>query len=99
VIGAAPTGRAVRELKEQAGIEESRTLDGWRLKLESDPHALRRAAAGEQARPVPMVMILDEAGMAGTRVSAKVLAAATSGDVKVVAFGDSGQLASVQAGG
>ncbi len=30
VLGAAPTGRAVRELKEQAGIEESRTLDGWR---------------------------------------------------------------------
>ena len=29
VLGAAPTGRAVRELKEQAGIEESRTLDGW----------------------------------------------------------------------
>ena len=99
VIGAAPTGRAVRELKEQAGIEESRTLDSWRLKLESDPDALRRAAAGEQARPVPTVMILDEAGMAGTRVSAKVLAAAASGDVKVVAFGDSGQLASVQAGG
>ena len=37
--------------------------------------------------------------MAGTRVSAKVLEAAVAADVKVVAFGDSGQLASVQAGG
>ncbi len=44
-------------------------------------------------------MIVDEAGMAGTRVSAKVLEAAVMADVKVVAFGDSGQLASVQAGG
>ena len=98
VLGAAPTGRAVRELKEQAGIEESRTLDGWLAKLDSDPSALRRAP-DDQNRARPTVMIVDEAGMAGTRVSARVLEAAVTADVKVVAFGDSGQLASVQAGG
>jgi ATP-dependent exoDNAse (exonuclease V) alpha subunit len=44
-------------------------------------------------------MILDEAGMAGTRVSARILEAAVAAEVKVVALGDSGQLASVHAGG
>ena len=41
VVGAAPTGRAVRELKERAGIEDSRTLDAWALKLGADPDALQ----------------------------------------------------------
>lgn len=96
VIGAAPTGRAVRELKEQAGICESRTLDGWLFALENDPDALRFDSA---AGPAPAVMILDEAGMASTRLTARLFEAASTANVKVVAFGDSGQLASVQAGG
>jgi hypothetical protein len=44
-------------------------------------------------------MIIDEAGMANTRLSARLLDAAIDADVKVVAFGDSGQLSAVQAGG
>lgn len=46
-----------------------------------------------------MVWLIDEAGMAPTRVSAELLAAADRDGVKVVALGDSGQLASVEAGG
>ena len=45
------------------------------------------------------MLLIDEAGMAPTRVSADVLAAADRGGVKVVALGDSGQLSSVEAGG
>jgi AAA domain len=45
------------------------------------------------------VLILDEAGMAETREAAAVLTACESAGVRVVAIGDSGQLASVQAGG
>jgi hypothetical protein len=100
VIGAAPTGRAVRELKERAGIDQSLTLDGWALKLAADPTALSFAevtAAG--ARRQPAVMILDEAGLAHTRLSAQVIDAAMVANVKVIAIGDSGQLSSVQAGG
>jgi conjugative relaxase-like TrwC/TraI family protein len=100
VIGAAPTGRAVRELKERAGIEDSRTLDGWALKLGADPDTLRLAQSTQiGARRVPAVMIIDEAGMAHTRLSAKLIDAAVDARVKVVAIGDSGQLSSVQAGG
>jgi conjugative relaxase-like TrwC/TraI family protein len=88
VIGAAPTGRAARELSSRAGIPAS-TLH----RLGDD---LRR---GDGFGPDPAVLLLDEAGMAPTRVSADVLAAAHRGGVKVVALGDSGQLSSVEAGG
>ena len=101
VIGAAPTGRAVRELAERAGIQDSRTLDSWALKLSADPLALRFAELDQLGgvRRVPAVMIVDEAGMAHTRLSAQVIDAAIQARVKVIAIGDSGQLSSVQAGG
>ena len=47
----------------------------------------------------PAVLILDEAGMASTRETARVMAHAHAAGVKVIAIGDSGQLSSVQAGG
>jgi len=88
VVGAAPTGRAARELSSRAGVPAS-TLH----RLAED---LRH---GEGFGPGPAVLVVDEAGMAPTRVSADVLAAARSEGVKVVAIGDSGQLSSVEAGG
>ena len=45
-----------------------------------------------------MVLIVDEAGMASTRETARVMAHARAAAVKVIAIGDSGQLSSVQAG-
>ena len=99
VIGAAPTGRAVRELKERAGIGESRTLDSWALKLAAEPTALSHADGRPGVATPPAVMIIDEAGMAHTRLSARVIHDALAAEVKVIAIGDSGQLSSVQAGG
>ena len=89
VVGAGPTGRAVRELKEQARIDESFTLT--RLAGELTEYG------GFDGRRT--LVVLDEAGMAGTREAATVFAHAERAGVKVVAIGDSGQLASVQAGG
>jgi hypothetical protein len=88
VIGVAPTARAARELQEQARIG-SRTLD--RLLLDVD-------ALGERI-PRRGVVILDEAGMAPTRLSARLLARAEEAGAKVIAIGDPLQLPSVQAGG
>jgi conjugative relaxase-like TrwC/TraI family protein len=88
VIGVAPTGRATRELQEQAGIP-SRTLD--RLLLDIDELGDRIPHGG--------VVILDEAGMAPTRLSARLLAQAHEAEAKVIAIGDPLQLPSVQAGG
>src|SRR5581483_4113341 len=94
------TARAARELKERAAIDDSRTLDGWALRLAADPEALWFARlSGAQAQRQPAVLIIDEAGMAHTRVAADVIDRAMAADAKVVAIGDSGQLSSVQAGG
>jgi conjugative relaxase-like TrwC/TraI family protein len=88
VLGTAPTGRAVRELTEQAGICQASTLTRLALDLEE-----------EGLGADPAVLIVDEAGMASTRETARVMAHARTARVKVVAIGDSGQLSSVQAGG
>jgi conjugative relaxase-like TrwC/TraI family protein len=88
VLGVAPTGRAVRELVEQAGVA-ARTLD--RLLIDLDQ-------LGDEL-PKGCVLIFDEAGMAATRPTARLLEAAQRAEAKVIAIGDPGQLASVQAGG
>jgi hypothetical protein len=90
VLGTAPTGRAVRELTEQAGIAQTWTLTRLALDLDAD-----RGGFGTG----PAVLILDEAGMASTRETARVMAHAQVARAKVIAIGDSGQLSSVQAGG
>ena len=88
VLGVAPTGRAARELTDQAGIP-SRTLD--RLLIDIDQLG--------DTLPKRCVVVFDEAGMAATRTTARLLEAAERAGAKVVAIGDPGQLASVQAGG
>ncbi len=88
VLGVAPTGRAARELADQAGIP-ARTLDRLLIDLEQ---------LGDQL-PTGCVVVFDEAGMAPTRTTARVLQAAELAGAKVIAIGDPGQLASVQAGG
>jgi len=88
VLGVAPTGRGARELTEEAGVS-ARTLDRLLVDLEM---------LGDEL-PQGCVLILDEAGMAPTRSSARLLAAAEQAGAKVIAIGDPGQLASVQAGG
>jgi conjugative relaxase-like TrwC/TraI family protein len=88
VLGVAPTGRAARELTEEAGLP-ARTLERLLMDVEQ---------LGDEL-PQGCVLILDEAGMAATRASARVLEAAEQARAKVIAIGDPGQLASVQAGG
>jgi len=88
VLGVAPTARAARELVEEAGIP-ARTLDRLLIDLEQ---------LGDEL-PGNCVLIIDEAGMAPTRSSARLLEAAERAGAKVIAIGDAGQLSSVQAGG
>ena len=88
VLGVAPTGRAARELSEEAGLS-ARTIDRALIDIEQRGISL----------PAQTVVILDEAGMAPTRLTARLLAHARDAGAKVVAIGDSGQLPSVLAGG
>lgn len=87
VVGVAPTGRAVRELADEAGVGDVRTIH--RLLHEID----------HGQTPEMNVLLIDEAGMAPTRSTERLLDWAERADVKVVAIGDPGQLPSVQAGG
>ena len=88
VVGIAPTGRAVRELAEEAGIA-AWTIDRCLISAEQYADAFAPRS----------VIVLDEAGMAPTRRTERLLEHAAAANAKVIAIGDSGQLASVQAGG
>ena len=87
VVSAAPTGRAARELGEATGTAAG-TL-----------HALVAALERASDLAPDTVVLLDEAGMAPTRQSAALFAAAERAGSKIIAAGDGGQLPSVQAGG
>jgi conjugative relaxase-like TrwC/TraI family protein len=86
VIGAAPTARAAREL-DHAGIP-AHTIN--RILHHPDQHL----SHGE-----PIVAIIDEAGMAGTRDLAQLTTLLREHNAKIIQIGDSKQLAGVPAGG
>ena len=88
VLGLAPTGRGARELADEAGISAC-TLDRALIDIEQIGDGL----------PSRAVIVLDEAGMAPTRLTGRLLDHAASAGCKVIAIGDSGQLPSVLAGG
>ncbi len=87
VIGAAPTARAARELRDVANIPAG-TL-----------HTLAAELDRTRGFRESTVLLLDEAAMASTRISAKIFAHADRAGAKVIAVGDPGQLTSVDAGG
>lgn len=95
VVGLAPSARAAREL-EQAGVE-SRTIDSHLARLRHDQSVVSRGVGerGWQGR----VVIVDEAGMVGTRNLARLLAEERARGSKILLAGDPAQLPSVAAGG
>jgi len=88
VIGAALAGIAAQELHASAGID-ARTLA--MLKIDLDAHRVRLDDH--------TVVVIDEAGMAGTRLLAPILDAAAHAGAKVVLVGDPHQLPEIDAGG
>jgi Ti-type conjugative transfer relaxase TraA len=90
VIGAALAARAAAELQAGAGIP-SDTID--RLLIDAErpgPHGGLEAGS---------VLVVDEAGMAGTRKLARLLNVAQRSNAKVVLVGDPRQLPEIEAGG
>jgi conjugative relaxase-like TrwC/TraI family protein len=88
VIGAAQAGIAAQELQSSAGIESS-TLAMLQIDLDT----------GRTTLDARTVLVIDEAGMAGTRTLAPILAAADRAGAKVVLVGDPRQLPEIDAGG
>jgi conjugative relaxase-like TrwC/TraI family protein len=87
VLGAAPSGRAADELQNATGIE-SRTL-----------HRVLLDAQRDSGLPRGCVLVVDEAGMAETRVLAPLLHAVDQAEGKLLLVGDPAQLPAVDAGG
>lgn len=90
VYGCALAARAALELQTGAGIT-SFTLDSLLLDLESPE--------SEGHLPPDAVVVVDEAGMLGTRKLDRLLTLAAAADAKVVLVGDHHQLPEVDAGG
>jgi Ti-type conjugative transfer relaxase TraA len=87
VRGAALAGKAADELQASAGIE-SRTL-----------HALEYSwGRGRDALSARDVLVIDEAGMVGSRQMGRVLEAVREAGAKVVLVGDARQLQPIEAG-
>jgi conjugative relaxase-like TrwC/TraI family protein len=87
VVAAAPSGRAADELAAGSGIPSS-TL-----------HRLLLDASRDGGLPHGCVLVVDEAGMAETRVLAPTLELVRQADGKAILVGDPGQLPAVGAGG
>lgn len=88
VIGAALAGIAAQELQSTAAIPSS-TMAMLQIDLDA-----RRERLDEHT-----VVVIDEAGMAGTRSLAPILQAADEAGAKVVLVGDPRQLPEIDAGG
>lgn len=90
VTGCALAARAARELERSAGI---RSATIHRLFSDLDRY-------GERAGLAPgSVVVVDEAGMVGTRMLSRVLDHAERAGAKVVLVGDHHQLPEIEAGG
>jgi Ti-type conjugative transfer relaxase TraA len=81
VMGAALAGKAAEGLEESSGIR-SRTLASWERSWERGRDALTSRS----------VLVIDEAGMIGSRQLSRVLAEADRAGAKVVLVGDPEQL-------
>ncbi len=89
-IGCALSASAAHQLEQGSGIE-SMTIARLRLRLQLD-HGERRL--GRRS-----VLVIDEAGMVGTRALAPLLDEAAIAGAKVILVGDPKQLPEIEAGG
>ena len=87
VIGCALAARAARQLQDDTAIPSTTIAN------------LRRQLQQGWRFPPNSILVIDEAGMAGTRTLAPLITAATNAHAKVVLVGDTRQLSEIDAGG
>jgi Ti-type conjugative transfer relaxase TraA len=89
VIATAIAAKAARGLADGAGIKESLTMDGLLLKLENQAEQLDKNT----------VVVVDEAGMVGSRKMARLMLAVEQSGAQLKLIGDPRQLQPIDAGG
>jgi conjugative relaxase-like TrwC/TraI family protein len=89
VIGAAPTGVAAVRLEQGSAIDGCRTIDRLLSQLER----------GEEKLDRQTVLVVDEAGMVGTRKLVELAGKCERAKTKLVLVGDERQLAAIDADG
>ena len=89
VVGCALSGQAARVLAESAGLSEGRSIASLRYAWDRGRDKLSRGD----------VLVVDEAGLVGTRQMAMLLREASQAEAKVVLVGDGEQLQAIEAGG
>lgn len=87
VFGAALAGKAAKGLEQSSGIQ-SRTLASMELSWQHEANQLQRGD----------VLVIDEAGMIGSRQMARFITEAKDKGVKLVLVGDAEQLQPIEAG-
>jgi Ti-type conjugative transfer relaxase TraA len=87
VLGGALSGIAAENLQRESGVE-SRTLASWEKAWD----------AGRERLGKRDVLVIDEAGMVGSRQLERIVSAAAAGGAKVVLVGDAEQLQPIEAG-
>ncbi len=105
VIGATLSGKAAEGLEQSAGIKShtiaklfgSEELGHVGDFEKASPNNARRRAAPTLDRN--SVLVIDEAGMVGTRQMEKIVAACERAGARLVLVGDPGQLQAIEAGG
>lgn len=87
VFGAALAGKAAKGLEQSSGIQ-SRTLASFEMSWQNDFNQLQRGD----------VLVIDEAGMVGSKQMAKFVSEANDKGAKLVLVGDAEQLQPINAG-
>jgi conjugative relaxase-like TrwC/TraI family protein len=100
VLGTAPTGIATVCLDSE-GFEHARTVDRLLAELDQQRDPGHRPGGGQDGPLLDArtVLVVDEAGMLGSRKLARLLDHAERAGAKVVLVGDDYQLAAIEAGG
>lgn len=88
VTGIAPTNKAARELSESTKGMETSSIHSFLYRLE-------KGSVGFSSRSV---LIVDEGGMAGSKLQHKLLMQAKKAKAKVIILGDSKQIQPIEAG-
>ena len=103
VVGLAPSWAAAEVVRAETNVPGSRALQGFVHGLEAGGIRFGKPAGGRSEKGVRhlgerVVLLVDEAGMAGSRDLAALLKHAREGGAQVVLVGDRRQLQSVEPG-